>query len=66
MPKASVDALFEEIKARLHEELDYQQEAENLIFYWVGEVMIRSMDVMAQTSIAFVKEMGMTASMILR
>lgn len=30
MPKASVDALFEEIKARLHEELDYDQEARNL------------------------------------
>ncbi|MDX1452906.1 MAG: AarF/ABC1/UbiB kinase family protein, partial [Oleiphilaceae bacterium] len=30
MPKASVDALFEEIKARLHEELDYEQEARNL------------------------------------
>jgi len=31
MPKASVDALFEEIKARLHEELDYVQEARNLL-----------------------------------
>lgn len=31
MPKASVDALFEEIKARLHEELDYVQEAHNLL-----------------------------------
>ena len=30
MPKASVDALFEEIKARLHEELDYEHEARNL------------------------------------
>ncbi|MFT5717486.1 MAG: putative unusual protein kinase regulating ubiquinone biosynthesis (AarF/ABC1/UbiB family) [Oleiphilaceae bacterium] len=30
MPKESVDALFEEIKARLHEELDYMQEARNL------------------------------------
>jgi len=30
MPKASVDALFDEIKARLHEELDYEQEARNL------------------------------------
>ncbi len=30
MPKASVDALFEEIKERLHEELDYEQEAKNL------------------------------------
>lgn len=30
MPKASVDALFDEIKERLHEELDYEQEAQNL------------------------------------
>ena len=30
MPKASADALFEEIKARLKEELDYEQEAKNL------------------------------------
>ena len=30
MPKASVDALFEEIKERLHEELDYNNEARNL------------------------------------
>ena len=30
MPKASVDDLFDEIKARLHEELDYKQEAKNL------------------------------------
>ena len=30
MPKASVDALFDEIKARLHEELDYEHEARNL------------------------------------
>lgn len=30
MPKASVDALFEELKERLHEELDYEQEAKNL------------------------------------
>ena len=30
MPKASVDALFEEIKERLHEELDYENEARNL------------------------------------
>jgi len=30
MPKASVDALFDELKARLHEELDYEQEARNL------------------------------------
>ena len=30
MPKASVDGLFDEIKARLHEELDYENEAENL------------------------------------
>ncbi len=30
MPKESVDALFEEIKERLHEELDYEQEARYL------------------------------------
>ena len=30
MPKASVDDLFEEIKERLHEELDYENEALNL------------------------------------
>lgn len=30
MPKASVDALFGELKERLHEELDYEQEARNL------------------------------------
>lgn len=30
MPKSSVDALFEEIKARLHEELDYENEARNI------------------------------------
>lgn len=30
MPKASVDALFDEIKERLHEELDYLKEASNL------------------------------------
>jgi len=30
MPKKSVDALFDEIKERLHEELDYQLEAKNL------------------------------------
>jgi predicted unusual protein kinase regulating ubiquinone biosynthesis (AarF/ABC1/UbiB family) len=31
MPKASVDALFDEIKERLHEELDYELEANNLL-----------------------------------
>lgn len=30
MPKASADALFDELKERLHEELDYEQEAKNL------------------------------------
>lgn len=30
MPKESVDALFDEIKERLHEELDYEQEARYL------------------------------------
>jgi predicted unusual protein kinase regulating ubiquinone biosynthesis (AarF/ABC1/UbiB family) len=30
LPKESVDALFEEIKARLHEELDYENEAKNI------------------------------------
>lgn len=30
LPKESVDALFEEVKARLHEELDYENEARNL------------------------------------
>jgi len=30
MPKKSVDDLFEEIKARLHEELDYEKEARNI------------------------------------
>ena len=30
MPKESVDELFEEIQERLHEELDYEQEAEHL------------------------------------
>lgn len=30
MPKASADSLFDEIKARLKEELDYEQEARNL------------------------------------
>jgi len=30
MPKSSVDALFNEIKERLHEELDYINEAENI------------------------------------
>lgn len=30
LPKASVDALFEEIRARLHEELDYENEARNI------------------------------------
>ena len=30
LPKSSVDALFEEIKARLHEELDYENEARNV------------------------------------
>jgi len=31
MPKSSVDALFLEIKERLHEELDYVNEAKNLV-----------------------------------
>lgn len=30
MPKASVDALFSEIRDRLHEELDYENEARNI------------------------------------
>ncbi len=30
LPKASVDALFSEIQARLHEELDYENEAQNI------------------------------------
>lgn len=30
LPKESVDELFEEVKARLHEELDYENEAKNL------------------------------------
>ncbi len=30
LPKESVDAVFEEVKARLHEELDYENEAKNI------------------------------------
>lgn len=33
MPKKSVDALFREIQERLHEELDYEQEARHLLMF---------------------------------
>lgn len=33
LPKASVDALFNEIRSRLHEELDYINEAKNISYF---------------------------------
>lgn len=34
VPKKSLDAVFEELKARLHEELDYTNEADNVRFFF--------------------------------